>query len=667
MKKVIIILTICFFIISSGSASAKENSVKLIQKALESGEIDYRTALNYKLYAIFNRNRLPGIYQSDSPIKSATPVILDAKDNQHLLFQENRFILYRPTDPNDPDYYGNGITVLTYDSSGGHFRIHYTEDNTRGDAVPLTDSNSNGIPDYVEDLASYCDNVYTQEVTTMGYADPTSKDGSAGGDNKFDIYVKNLSGAYGYTSYDTSPSNAYIVIENDFSGFPSNLDPDGSQKGAMKVTIAHEFFHAIQFQYSLSPLNYWWMENSSTWMEDAVYSYVNDYLNYIGQRYNDANDNGQWDSGETYYNMDASAAGTTGRDNTLWFDHPENSLNTYNGIYEYGNVIWAKYLTEKYSSDIMYSIWATRIAGGQSALNAISSELTSRGTSLSSEFISFEAANDTTAANSYYAYNTYYADGGYYPLIKHSATYTSYPQTPGGTLKHLSANFYVFKPDVTDSTMTLTFNNMNSGNIAVKLILKKPDSSYDQQNVTLDSSSVTQQITGFGTSSTYSKVIMIVLNTSSSQDGVIYSISADKGDQSTEGTTTTTTSDGGGGGGGCFIATAAYGSYLAPEVKILRKFRDAYLVSNLKFQISNFKLEIPNYLGRAFVEFYYEASPPLAEYISKHEYLRTLTRVALTPLVYGLKYPFVSFFVVSLIVMFIFYKGANKFRIKNVV
>ena len=52
---------------------------------------------------------------------------------------------------------------------------------------------------------------------------------------------------------------------------------------------------------------------------------------------------------------------------------------------------------------------------------------------------------------------------------------------------------------------------------------------------------------------------------------------------------------GGGGGGGCFIATAAYGSIMHPYVKELRKFRDTYLLTN--------------YMGKVFVDLYYEYSP----------------------------------------------------------
>jgi len=111
------ILAISFLLISSVIASAKEDSIRLIQKAYREGELDYQAALNYKLYAIFKKKgKLPKVYQSDAPIKSATPIILEAKQNRHILFRDNEFILYRPTDASDNDYYGDGITVSTYDS-----------------------------------------------------------------------------------------------------------------------------------------------------------------------------------------------------------------------------------------------------------------------------------------------------------------------------------------------------------------------------------------------------------------------------------------------------------------------------------------------------------------------------------------------------------------------
>jgi hypothetical protein len=84
----------------------------------------------------------------------------------------------------------------------------------------------------------------------------------------------------------------------------------------------------------------------------------------------------------------------------------------------------------------------------------------------------------------------------------------------------------------------------------------------------------------------------------------------------------------GGGGGGCFIATAAYGSYLDPHVMALRHFRDNVLLQ------SEF--------GTAFVKFYYKHSPPVADFIAEHDTLRMIFRLALTPLVFAVKFPLAS-------------------------
>jgi len=92
----------------------------------------------------------------------------------------------------------------------------------------------------------------------------------------------------------------------------------------------------------------------------------------------------------------------------------------------------------------------------------------------------------------------------------------------------------------------------------------------------------------------------------------------------TDGSTTSPSSSGRD-GGGCFIATAAYGSYLNPHVMVLRKIRDRYLLTNS--------------IGKSLVKFYYRTSPPFARYISKHEALKVTTRLLLTPLVYALQYP----------------------------
>ncbi|HZX49304.1 MAG TPA: sialidase family protein [Nitrospirota bacterium] len=72
-------------------------------------------------------------------------------------------------------------------------------------------------------------------------------------------------------------------------------------------------------------------------------------------------------------------------------------------------------------------------------------------------------------------------------------------------------------------------------------------------------------------------------------------------------------------GEACFIATAAYGSPLERHVVLLRDFRDTFLLTNR--------------YGMWFVNTYYKLSPPAAQFISGHPYLKPVVRVALLPFV----------------------------------
>lgn len=70
---------------------------------------------------------------------------------------------------------------------------------------------------------------------------------------------------------------------------------------------------------------------------------------------------------------------------------------------------------------------------------------------------------------------------------------------------------------------------------------------------------------------------------------------------------------------GCFIATAAFGFYSAPQVQALRDFRDRFLMTNAP--------------GRAFVAWYYHYGPIGAHFINVHPWLKAPVRVALFPLI----------------------------------
>jgi hypothetical protein len=69
----------------------------------------------------------------------------------------------------------------------------------------------------------------------------------------------------------------------------------------------------------------------------------------------------------------------------------------------------------------------------------------------------------------------------------------------------------------------------------------------------------------------------------------------------------------------CFIATAAYGSLLANDVEMLRRFRDSMLSRTV--------------LGQLAVETYYTFGPPVAGVVGESDLLRATARDALAPLV----------------------------------
>jgi hypothetical protein len=73
----------------------------------------------------------------------------------------------------------------------------------------------------------------------------------------------------------------------------------------------------------------------------------------------------------------------------------------------------------------------------------------------------------------------------------------------------------------------------------------------------------------------------------------------------------------------CFIATATFGSTMAPEVQTFRDFRNQYLLNNS--------------FGKSLVKFYYAWGPEAAEWISHSELLRTLSLWVLWPMLLFVK------------------------------
>jgi hypothetical protein len=284
-----------------------------IDRAYERGDISLDNKILYKFYLHDAPQKLPKQFSpgDQSVVKCGTPAVLD--------YHRNRSKLTGPTIAEVESMMSSAQSQAreTYTSPGGWFSIEYQ---TSGpSAVPPEDQDGDNIPDYVEEVAAAADSSYRHEVQRLGYTDPLDPG------ETYKVEIVNLSNFYGRTfAPATENGNTLIQIENDFSeNFPPNDDPEGDQIGAVKVTMAHEFKHAIQFTASE-----WqgetgtWLEMDATLMEEVVYDDVNDYYNYI-------------------------------RSSSSIFNSPQSSF--YPGTYE--DVSWALYFEERYGSQFWVEVW----------------------------------------------------------------------------------------------------------------------------------------------------------------------------------------------------------------------------------------------------------------------------------------------------------------------
>ena len=306
-----------------------------------------------------------------------------------------------------------------------HFCIHYVR--TTSDAPPLADGDHNGIPNYVETMSSVFEHVYEIENLALGWKPPKSdgKRGCIAGapascPDKTDVYIKEIGsqGIYGYAAPDPGQSSvsqyAYLVMDDDYNSdqFPQYDAP----LQPMEVTAAHEYNHVLQFNYDTAQ-DTWVFESTATWMEDYVYTDVNDYAQYLSP----------WSEMSsiplTYYS-----------------GNPDDPLN----IKVYGDAVWNRWIESHYGPDTIRDAWAgsrstTPRSFGPSAYNAV---LRTKGTSFYDAFSTFAA--DTAE---WRASNTAFAEGPTFPDMDRAAGSSGRPitLTPDrvGAAGHLDHTAYV--------------------------------------------------------------------------------------------------------------------------------------------------------------------------------------------------------------------------------
>lgn len=211
------------------------------------------------------------------------------------------------------------VRETTIQSPSAHFNLHF--DTTGTHSVPLEDLAGNGIPDYIDSAAVFLDFCWQIMIDDIGFMAPINENGEV---SAYNIYFTNFpySYYYGETTFGEAVNGhnypSYIELNNDFteSGlFSKGLD-------GLRVTAAHEFFHAIQVSYNFWGSSIFFYEMSSSWIEEIIYPDVNDYLQYLPD---------------------------------LFESVQEQSL--FSRSNEYANALYLHMLSQKYDISLLKEIW----------------------------------------------------------------------------------------------------------------------------------------------------------------------------------------------------------------------------------------------------------------------------------------------------------------------
>ena len=255
----------------------------------------------------------------------------------------------------------------TYGVTGGRLLVHYTA--STADAVPAADANTNGVPDFVESVASIGEAALDQLVA-LGFRAPLAD--TLGGDARTDIYLKNLVSADGNAGDDSCSQNrciGYVVAENDYAGYGYPTIAEG-----IRSVVPHELFHLIQKAYA-DGQSVTWSEGTAVWAVEQLYGEGNsDFERFLPSFLT-----------KSYRPFERPIAG-------------------FGDGYPYGAALWPYFLSHRFDPSAIVDAWKGCETAG--FLEAIDGALAPRGSSLEAAFVEFTRWNLFTGAR---------ARGGGYP------------------------------------------------------------------------------------------------------------------------------------------------------------------------------------------------------------------------------------------------------------
>lgn len=348
-------------------------------------------------------------------------------------------ILARPTDP-DTDanidhvsYRNNAVNAACSE----HFCVHWTD--TGRHAVNPADGDADQVPDYVETVQLEMENVWTAIVDEQGFRAPksdiTSKNTVPAADAaKLDVYLVEAGseGVYGYCTtddpnlldprrgYEYFDGSAYCALDDDFA--PSQFGGAPAEE-SLRVTAAHEFFHAVQLAYAAGH-DTWMSEGTATLMEDVVHDDVNDNYQYLS----------------------VSALRT-----------PWVPMDFGSSPYHYGAWLWWRFLTELDETGgvpIIRETWENAALDGPTAPGLVSTFAIKR--ALADHDVSFGLAKSFFSSVNYVPEAFYEEGADYFAGVKYKRPPVAGTFTLGAAKKstglrvarldHLSAAYVVLEP-----------------------------------------------------------------------------------------------------------------------------------------------------------------------------------------------------------------------------
>lgn len=481
----------------------------------------------------------------------------------------------------------------------------------------LTGSPCAGIPDAVDDWADYFEEVWEKEIGGLGYVEPAGTQSYL-----YDIYIANTGDALTGNDDDQTPSlsfnylgititycdygNLNSICKDNISDASSYIIVNGDKQntGIMKITAAHEFFHAIQFSYPsidswFSRENRWWIESTATWMEEVAYDDINSYYPRVKS----------------------------------WLKNPSLSLkyagNTYT-THEYGDVLFIIFLTDLYLKDTEFVryVWERTDSGINTINNVLIDRYQRDFESAFKEFVALNAVADIGELKGGYEEGTQYGSASVSKI--HDKYPVPYLEISGGNApQELGANYIQFTPpNVSDNKLVIEFDGSDNINWAAMIVkVRSNGTGFDQEEMALDAEQKygCHTIEGFGSS--YSEVFLaaaVLIDHTLAETAPYYYKASLNGACTNSAAAYLSPLDTQSNGDKansrrCFIATAAFGSPDATPVRILRDFRDKYL--------------LPYRIGDRFVDLYYAVSPPIADFIDDHPPASFVVRILLLPAV----------------------------------